>query len=657
MSMKSTVFLVLISIYALSCSLQAQAMQVLHFQAPDSIVGQYNKYEVKFNLNTVFDNPFDPAEIDIQAVFIDSKEKMNRIFAFYTQDFELKETDVPVTRAGGDQVIWNLREYLPISEGYWMVRFAPTRIGEYKYYLEINGKGESIRYPEEGFLKFKCIASGNHGFLNPDPRNDHYLRFDDGTPYFGVGLNATNTMGDCDQGKVLCIEVMTKLAEYGANICHIDLCQGDNLEWTKQQRRGFPYYQAYEGLGRYNLQTAWGTDRAIEAAERFGMYLRLTLLHWVDFFNDPPDGSPDSERYKYYFVKNPYFKLNGGPCSRPIDFFSNETAWKYQEQLFRYIVARWGYSANILCWEFWNEVDGVPEYNLRVVGSWHQKAKDLLHQLDPNHMVTTSFIGSGRGVALFENVDFDLVTFHQYSGWNRERPFNTVDNLLEEYENHRVFGKPIIPGEFGSISTDGFGPSLGMKEDVNGLHLHNQLWSSLFIGMAATAMHWHWELYIDKYNLYHHCEGIVNFLRGEDLSAMKYYGREKVKVECGRKEIKIPKVELPTPEEKAAGVRARHYFADVEVPEALALALVSPKRALVWVHDQGNVATSNNPTIPLSGVKITVKGLDNGSVVIEYWDTTIGTIISQEESTVSSGILVVTLPPFSGDLAMKIYRK
>jgi len=51
--------------------------------------------------------------------------------------------------------------------------------------------------------------------------------------------------------------------------------------------------------------------------------------------------------------------------------------------------------------------------------------------------------------------------------------------------------KPVIVGEFGLV-----GPSWSRSEDLDfddaGVHLHNELWSSLMSGMAAAGLHWNW---------------------------------------------------------------------------------------------------------------------------------------------------------------------
>ena len=53
---------------------------------------------------------------------------------------------------------------------------------------------------------------------------------------------------------------------------------------------------------------------------------------------------------------------------------------------------------------------------------------------------------------------------------------------------------------------------------------------------------------------------------------------------------------------------------------------------------------------------MTVKGMRDGEVKIEYWDTYTGAVFSQGRGSVEKGKLIVELPVFSRDIAMKIYH-
>ena len=630
---------------------QAFALDVTHFVSSSDTIARFEKFEIRFVLDAQFENPFDPEQVDIEAVFTGPEGKVSRVFGFFARDFEVEEKDVQFSMDGEKWRRWRLRRYLPRGEGFWAARFTPSTEGRYGYYLRIRTPDSELRYPRTGQLEFTCLPGKSPGFLKPDAGNPRYLRFDDGTSYFGVGINGVNTMGAYNQGNVRSFEVMAKSAEFGGNIMQIDLCEGDNLEWGLNSKRGFPYFSGYEGLNRYNLQVAAQIDSAVRMAEELGVYLRFTFYHFVDF----------KEEFDEYtkipgFSANPYCQSNGGPCAKPGDFFTSPEAWKYQEKLFRYVTARWGYSPHILCWELWNEVDFIHSAHIRDIGRWHARALETLRKMDPNHMVTTSFAKTETGYRIFERVDFDLITFHCYPNFFYQRPGETIGNMVYFTELMKPLKKPIIAGEFGSIASDGIGPMLEMEDDAEGIHLHNQLWASLMLGHASSAMHWHWEIYIDKFNLYHRLKGIANFVKGEDFGGFRYFGSEKVRVKSGEKVIRYVDTFIPTPEQKAAGTRGRVFYAHETVSEAEAMGLVSPQRALVWVYDQGNNYISGNPSPEVRGAKLTVEGMEDGPALIEYWDTVEGTIVQRDSSQVKGKSITVNVRPFKGDTALKIIR-
>jgi hypothetical protein len=631
------------------------ALQVIDLKTPPLEVGRFQKFEISFNLDKSFDNPFDSEQIDICAVFTRPDGQTDRIFAFYTQDFQFRETPVRIQKRDGSERDWPLREYIPSSGNYWQARYTPTMTGKFLYHLEVGSDKGEARHPESGELEFNCLPSDRKGFIRPDPDNYHYLRFDDGSSYFGIGFNSINTMGSCIQGRVRIFDILKKSTPFGANIAQIDLGQGDYLEWSKISQRGFPYYDAYEGLGRYNLQVASQIDSAINLAEDLGVYLRFTFYHWADFTPELyfAENTPG-------FQHNPYSQQNGGPCRRPIDFLSNPRALRYQEQLLRYIVARWGYSPNIMCWEFWGEVENLELenpalYDENTVIRWHQKFTDYLHKYNPNHMVSTSFQNVKKSLNLFRQVDCDVVTFHKYTSTTLERPFEIVDNMMEQFGILKEFRKPIMPEEFSQSSYDNFGPVLNLPYDENGIHLHQQLWASLMVGGAICAMHWDWQEYIDRYNLYYHCKGITNFLKNEDLSEYQYSGETKVSVRCSNKNLRYIAVDIPSREVKQReGKRPRPYFSQQEVPEARALGLVGESRALVWVYDQGSSFIADNLSDSLNDVTLIIESLSQGIYSIEYWDTMEGSVISTGEAEVINGQLTLNLPSFHRDLALKI---
>ena len=638
------------AILSLAVFSACRGLEITGFTSNGERIGQYQKFEIEFELDQDFDNPFDPDEVDIEAVFTGPDGEIRRISGFYTVDYQPKIRIVQYQKRGGEIIDVGLRDYHPLSDGSWKIRFTPVTEGEYSYYISVKSDKGDFRYPEGGVLNFSCVVSDEPGFAERDPYNHRYLRFQNGDPFFGIGFNNVNTMGAGMEGKVRSFDFMRKMAAENGSMSQIDLCQGDYLEWTfERENRRFPYYRDYDGLGRYNMKVASQIDSAIATAEELGVYLRFSFYHWADFGNEPADGAPG-------FVKNPYYQGNGGPCRRATQFFTDKDAWKYQKQLFRYIVARWGYSDNILWWELWNEVDNVPDFRGRQYAVWHNKVTEYLREIDSNHMVSTSFYNSFTGAEVFQEIEADVSTYHCYVSYSSDIPFDIMNNIIRETSYLDYLGKPIVAGEFGYEARAGFGKLIDMQTDSEGIDIHNQMWASLMVGLAATAMPWGWESHIDRYDLYHHCRGISAFIAGEDFRDIKSTGERKVSLKSGKKTMRFPVIESPTREAKMRGQRTRGYHEKRTVDEARALGLISENRSFVWVYDQGNSRVLYNPSDVIEGAQLTVKGMRDGEVKIEYWDTYTGAVFSQGRGSVEKGKLIVELPVFSRDIAMKIYH-
>ena len=74
----------------------------------------YGLLEVDLNVTASYDNPFDPDQVNVTAVFeLPSGRKMT-VPAFYYQEYERRLVDG--------------REFLrPVRDPYWKIRFTPSR--------------------------------------------------------------------------------------------------------------------------------------------------------------------------------------------------------------------------------------------------------------------------------------------------------------------------------------------------------------------------------------------------------------------------------------------------------------------------------------------------------------------------------------------------
>ncbi len=83
------------------------------------------------------------------------------------------------------------REWLyPTGGDTWMVRFAPPTVGTWQVRLRATDAGGSVLTAPTTFGVTAATSPQNHGFVRTAPLDPRYLRFEDGTPFAGVGHGA-----------------------------------------------------------------------------------------------------------------------------------------------------------------------------------------------------------------------------------------------------------------------------------------------------------------------------------------------------------------------------------------------------------------------------------------------------------------------------------
>lgn len=565
----------------------AEAAKIEDISTNSDTVGLYERFEISFDVSTTYTNPFDPDEVDIMAYFTSPSGEVFSIPAFHYQDYSRDLVD-------------GVEQFTPLDSKSWKIRFAPTEIGEYWYYIELKDKDGVER---SDTLKFESIPSEKDGFVRVDEENPRYLLFDSKRPYIPLGFNVCWISSS--EGSFGYDYYFSRLSENGGNWARIWMChyyEGLTIEWGDYHPTGY-----YKGLGKYSTEVAWRLDHILEVAEELGIYIQLVLQHHSQF-----------ETVKWSsWDNNPYNSANGGMLDSSMEFFTNEEANKLFDRRARYIIARWGYSPNILAWELWNEVDGVKGFNSSVVDQWQTEKAEMISDLDPwDHLMTTSY---ALPYYLLNNQDWespglDLIQVHLYMG-------EIVDPFRESMEALREFKKPCIIGEFG---IDWLGNYIAT--DKGGINIHNGIWASLVMGYAGGAMSWWWDNYFDVYNLYHLLAAPKSFTQRERLAE---YGE-------------------PSLDWKLKGE---------DISNLEALGLKGKDRALLWVHDKRSVwnGLKTEPFPEQEGVSVEIDKLDSGDYRIEFWDTFAGYIIDSEVRGIGSGNnLEIHLPEFSRDIAVKI---
>ncbi|MCB0594373.1 MAG: DUF5060 domain-containing protein [Lewinellaceae bacterium] len=431
----------------------------------DSNVEKYGKFEAAISLSATFANPYDYSQVAVSATFTSPSGRVVAVDGFYMQDYVLN------TVAGS---------LSPSGQGGFRVRFSPDETGTWHFTASVVDATGTATSEELAFQCAGISTPANHGFLRAGASN--YLQFDDGAPYIAIGENIAWQNNNVFLNYRAWLDGLTGSGGNYFRLWHAHW--GLGIEW----RPG----NGFEGLRRYKQSNCFYQDWLFDYCAENGVYIMLALQHH----------GPVSTQVNPNWNDSPYNVTNGGPCQNTFEFFTNEEARAHTKNRYRYIVARWGYSRSILCWELFNEVHWTDNFQVHKdgVAQWHFEMADYLKSVDLNgHLITTSYGDDLTDENVWSHPDFSFTQTHTYINIpNIERALGHGNrNYLD------AFGKPTLNGEFGL----GGNANLA-NQDPDGIHIHNALWGGLFSGAFGTAMTWWWDNYIHPRNLYHHFSGL-----------------------------------------------------------------------------------------------------------------------------------------------------
>ena len=129
------------------------------------------KLELTVDLGATYDNPYDPDQVRLDAVFTAPSGKAISVPGFFL---------VPQRReiADGNETM------TPAGAGQWKVRFAPTETGRYTWRLALADRTGQITGGEGAFA---ASPGKRPGFVRTSRVDPHYFAFDNGEGYFAVG--------------------------------------------------------------------------------------------------------------------------------------------------------------------------------------------------------------------------------------------------------------------------------------------------------------------------------------------------------------------------------------------------------------------------------------------------------------------------------------
>lgn len=286
-------------------------------------------------------------------------------------------------------------------------RMAPDMEGAWSFALTLKAPYTStlanMPLPELHYTGYAFVCDppleDNHGHLEVHPVNKRHLRFEDGTPFFGLGTNMADKRtggGGIDPYRLLRKDfdmmqtTMEQLHDVGGNFMRMFLLR--NLfapEWvnlgvyshfrtpvvcSESESSTDPgcdrgWTSGYVG----NCQNqCWAFDRMLEQARANNIHIQLCIdpyppiiayekflwgahPYWVNFLEQEVPQEPPLNRYdlKHFFYQD------GDPANK------NDGVFRYWKRKYKYIMARWGYSTNLAIVEPFNEIDQMLSYQDR----------------------------------------------------------------------------------------------------------------------------------------------------------------------------------------------------------------------------------------------------------------------------------------------------
>ncbi len=367
------------------------------------------------------------------------------------------------------------------------------------------------------FCQVSQAADGaTRPFVRVSPRDHRYFELTDGTAYVPIGLNMISPGGNLstEAGLAVVDGWMANLAGQGGNFARI---------WLSS-----PFWDVeHERSGVFDETKAERIDGLLRLARKHNIRLKLTLEHFREI--DPQSG------YRQTWSLKPLHHVSqGGPARSMADWFDGQAARAVFRKKLDWYAERYGSDPIIFGWELWNEVNAV-----RGSGDYMAWSEEMLGELRrrfPENLVMQS-LGSFDTDAVRERYrrlarmpGNDVAQVHRYLdlGARLEVCRGPVDVLAAKAIGELLAaepGRPAMLAEGGAVEPSHSGPLKLYEKDKEGIILHDVLFAPFFAGAAGAGQCWHWDVYVDRNNLWRQFGRFARAIEGIDPAAEHFQPR------------------------------------------------------------------------------------------------------------------------------------
>ena len=179
-----------------------------NISSPDSRVGRFEPIEFRIDVPASVGAGGTASNL-VEVEFTHGRAGQITVPAFLSQAYEHRWVEEGTRRRA-----WMYPTGLPA----WRARFAPPALGRYSAVAVVQADGRELRSAP---VRFECVASTNHGFIQVSRRDPRFLEFSDGTPFFPIGQN----LAFVGEGQYVTLakaeSIFAQLAANGANYLRI----------------------------------------------------------------------------------------------------------------------------------------------------------------------------------------------------------------------------------------------------------------------------------------------------------------------------------------------------------------------------------------------------------------------------------------------------
>jgi len=344
-------------------------------------------------------------------------------------------------------------------------------------------------------------ASFNESYVEVSPENPFYFCLSNGDTYIPVGLNMVHSYNDMALMELW----MKNLSENGGNYIRI---------WLGHEM--FEYEKVY---GKVNEEQIAKVDKVLEMAGKYGIKVKMCMENFREI-------TPDPGRNR----KTAYHVDNGGPFTSMDDYMADDRGQKVFLDRAKFFKNRYGDDPRVFAWELWNEMNAIGisyEDRDRLLIPWNAAVLSKMQEIFPKNLITQSLgsMDKTRSFPHYEGImripENDFIQVHRYLDEGAELPIcqAPMDVLAADAINHmRSYGvhKPVLLAETGGVEPSHSGPHRAYEKDHDGMILHDLLFAPYFTGSAGPGHAWHWDVYVDKNNLWYHFRRFSNAVGGLD---------------------------------------------------------------------------------------------------------------------------------------------